>query len=202
MAMTSPPTASGAAPSIDPAEICTLPPRDLQQRLAWIRREILPHTISSDRIESGRAIELADAEGLRWKLARLIEAEAECCSGIVFEPMPSQAPDRVRLEIRGVDPDASIFDALAENGSAAAISRGPRLVKATGIGVLGSVFVCCVLPIGVGAALGSGAAAFSFLDAPLPIALGALLGGGAAWWWLGRKNPLREAAAGDCGSGC
>ena len=133
-------------------------------------------------VPDGIAIDLQEEE---WYL---IEAERACCSGVAFEQVPSAAPDRLRLEIRGVDPDAPIFGAL----SAGVLPDGPtspgrRFAVATGIGVLGSVFVCCVLPIGAGALLGSSAAAFSFFDAPVPIGIGALLGGGATWWWLGRN---------------
>jgi hypothetical protein len=187
--------------SLDPAEICSLPPRDLQERLEWIRREILPHAVGSQRTGSGRAIELEAAAGLEWKLERLIEAERECCSGIDFEQVASAIPGRLRLEIRGVDPDAAIFSTLA----GVRPSRGPRspaarFAKAAGIGALGSVFLCCVLPLGAGALVGS--TALSFLDAPLPIGIGALLGGGAAWWWLGRQGDRTSAVPGSCDSGC
>jgi len=190
-----------ATSGLDPAEICALPPRDLQERLEWIRREILPHAVDSQRTGSGRAIELEAAAGLEWKLERLIEAESECCSGIDFERVASAIPGRVGLEIRGVDPDAAIFATLADvRPSGGPTSPAPRFAKAAAIGVLGSVFVCCVLPIGAGALLGG--TALSFLDAPLPIGIGALLGGGAAWWWLGRQGDRTSAVTGSCDSGC
>jgi|GEM_PF-6977733 len=107
------PPARRTSPAEDPADFCTLPPDGLQERLAWIRREILPHVVETLRLASGLAFELAAAPGLEGQLDRLIAKEAECCSGIVLERMESASPGRIRLEIRGVDPDAPLLRSLA-----------------------------------------------------------------------------------------
>ena len=97
---------------LDPAEVCTLPKDGLAERLAWIREEILPHACRSERLESGFAWELDAAPGLAEKVDRLIALERECCSSIVFERTDASLPGRLRLEVRGVDPDAAVFRAL------------------------------------------------------------------------------------------
>jgi hypothetical protein len=107
-----PPGGSGLPPS-DPLAICTLPGDQLGDRLAWIRREILPHAIASERRERGLAFELTEAPGLAEKLDLLVRLERDCCSEIAFERVASEAPGRLRLEIRGIDPDAPVLKSLA-----------------------------------------------------------------------------------------
>jgi hypothetical protein len=85
---------------------CTLSGDRLAERLAWIRDEILAHAQRTERLDAGVAWELAAAPGLAAKLDRLIELERECCDGIVFARAEASAPGRLRLEVRGVDPDA------------------------------------------------------------------------------------------------
>ena len=101
-----------AVRKLDPAGVCTLPKDGLAERLAWIREEILPHACRSERLEAGFAWELDAAPGLAEKLDRLIALERECCSSIVFERTDSSVPGRLRLEVRGIDPDAAVFRVL------------------------------------------------------------------------------------------
>jgi len=179
--------AGSESPSLDPAEVCTLPAGGLEDRLAWIRDEILPHVVETVRLDRGLAFELAMAPGLSEKLDRLIELERECCSGISFECAASATPGRLRLEVRGIDPDTAIFRSLRV--PAAPPPAGARVAKAAGIGALASFFVCCVLPVAALALLGAAAAPLASLDGPGPIAAGALIGGTVAWWLLGRRHP-------------
>lgn len=86
--------------------ICSLPPRALAERIAWIRDEILPHARRCERLASGIAWELDAAPGLAEKLEWLVALERECCGDIVFEHMQGSQPGRLRLEVRGIDPDA------------------------------------------------------------------------------------------------
>jgi hypothetical protein len=94
---------------MDPAKVCTLSADAFAARIAWIRDDILPHARATERLASGLAWELDDAPGLAEKLDRLIALERDCCSGIVFARVASATPGRLRLEIRGVDPDAAVF---------------------------------------------------------------------------------------------
>ncbi len=171
----------------DPAEVCTLPAEGLLDRLAWIQREILPHAVEIVRLDRGLAIELTSEPGLAEKLDRLIELERECCSEIVFERRTSATPGGLRLEIHGIDPDASVFESLNVRGTAT--SARARFAKAAGAGVFGSLFVCCVLPIAAVALVGGVAAPLASLEGPGPIAVGAVLGGAGAWRGLGRRRP-------------
>ncbi len=101
-----------AASKLDPGVICTLSEKDLGERMAWIRDEILPHAHRTERLESGFAWDLVMAPGLAAKLDRLIALERECCSGIVFERSEASVSGRLRLEVRGIDPEAPVFRAL------------------------------------------------------------------------------------------
>lgn len=200
---TAPLTMPGTA-NLDPAAVCTLSPDGLADRLAWVRQEILPHAAETVRLADGLAFELAHAPGLADRLDELIRLERDCCPGIVFERTASEAPDRLRFEVRGIDPDASVFRSLRFANAGPPV--GLRAAKAAGAGVLGSVLVCCILPIAAVAVLGGAAAPLLALDSPLPIAGGALLAGSAAWWGFGRLHSSKRERAGTtdggCGPGC
>lgn len=98
--------------ALDPADVCTLEAASMAERLDWIRTEILPHAVETRRLADGLALELANAPGLSEKLGRLIALERDCCEGIGFERARSALPERLRLEIHGVDPDAALFRSL------------------------------------------------------------------------------------------
>jgi hypothetical protein len=194
----------------DPLAVCTLPPDGLQDRVEWIRTEILSRATGSERGADRVSWELSDEPGLAAKLDRLVALESECCSGIVFEHGPSRTPGQRRLEVRGVDTSAAIFGALLEGagepGDASEPRRiGMRFAKAAGLGAAMSLFVCCVLPIGAAALLGAAAAApFASLDEPSVIAGAGVLFGGAAFAWQSRRltttprNPTRSGCGPDC----
>jgi hypothetical protein len=109
---------ASSTPKVDPARVCTLSVDALSERITWIRDEILPHARLTERVQSGLAWELHGAPGLAEKLDHLIALERECCSGIVFERMASATPGRVRLEVRGIDPEAEVFRSLVTPGGA------------------------------------------------------------------------------------
>jgi len=185
--------------SVDPLEVCTLPPNDLGERLAWIRSEILVHATGSQRKPDAIAWELEDAPGLATKLDQLVALERECCSGIVFEHGPTGQAGKRRLQIAGIDPEAPVFAALQLDEP----RRGSgRIAKAAGLGALASLIVCCVLPVAAVALLGAAAAApFASLDRPLVIAGAAALFGTAAFAWQGRRRAPAGTGAG-CGTDC
>ena len=115
---------------LDPAEICTLPSEALDDRLAWIRREILPHATRTASLPGGVSVDLLDTPGLAEKIDRLIALESKCCSEITFERHAGEKAGQLRLVIRGIDPDSSIFQSLGAaasyppTGRAAATSCG------------------------------------------------------------------------------
>jgi len=108
--------------AVDPAAVCTLPADGLADRMAWIRQEILPHAVETVPLEHGLAFELAAAPGLSETLDRLIAVERECCSSLVFARAASPRSGRLRLEVRGIDPDAAVFRSLRLPAG----PRGPR----------------------------------------------------------------------------
>jgi hypothetical protein len=163
-------------------------PGVLNDRLAWIRAEILPHAVACERSSNGVVWELEDAAGLAEKLDRLVALERECCSSIVFAHGPSANGGRRRFEVRGVDPEA-LLSTLHVDASEPPRRLGGRIAKAAGTGTLLSLFVCCVLPIAAAAVLGAAVAApFASLDNPWTIAAAAVLFGGAAFAWQGRRR--------------
>jgi hypothetical protein len=178
---------------LDLAQVCTLSPEGLNERLAWIRDEILPFARSSERLVSGRAWELDEAPGLAEKIDRLIALERQCCDGIVFERLSGSQPGRLRLEVCGIDPDAEVLralDARPKEGDTR------RLAKAGGFGFLAALGVCCALPMAASALLGGAAvASLSRLDQPWAIGLGTLSATAAAWWCSRGAAQRREAAA-------
>jgi hypothetical protein len=177
-------------PKLDPAEVCTLPKDGLNERMAWIRDEILPHARATESLASGLAWELDPAPGLSEKLDRLIALERECCRGIVFERAEASVPGRLRLEVRGIDPAAAVFGTLPVPRERPP-ARWALLAKAGGLGVLVSLVVCCGVPLLAAALVGGGAAAsLAAFDQPWVIALGTLPGAAAAWWWLRGRAAL------------
>ena len=136
--MSTDPTHANKTPStrLDPADICTLPPRDRADRLAWVRGEILPHAAETVRLEDGLAIELNASPALIEKVDRLIALERDCCAGIRFERHSSATPGRVCFEIHGVDPNASLLRALG--APEANPANRARLAKAAGAGSAGT----------------------------------------------------------------
>ena len=194
-----------SATPIDPLAVCTLPPADLRQRLDWIRAEILPHALAGERLSDGLAWELHDAPGLAEKLDQLVALERECCSGIDFTHRKSRVASQRRLEVRGIDPAAPLFANLGF-AEPTASRLGARIARSLGLGALVSLFVCCVLPIGLAALLGAAfAAPFASLDNPWVIASAALATGMAAFAWQSRRRAAGstpEAAAPVCGTDC
>ena len=191
------------AVGIDPLEVCTLSAGGLEERLAWIRAEILVHAVSRERSPDGITWELEDVPGLTAKLDRLVVLERECCSGIVFEHRPSATARRRVLEVRGIDPRAAVFAALQDPGEPPRLVE--RIAKAAGLGTLLSLLVCCVLPIGAVALLGAAATApFASLDDPWLIGGSALLFGGGAFAWQSWRRAASASTRGaaSCGPGC
>jgi hypothetical protein len=92
--------------------VCTLSPDGLSERLAWIRAEILPHALRTEKLESGVAFELEAVPGLAEKLDRLIALERECCRSLRFERSDAAPPGRLRLEVHGIDPESAVLRSL------------------------------------------------------------------------------------------
>ncbi len=188
---------------LDPAEVCTLPSPDFAERLAWIERVLLPHVVASQRADDARILELEDVPGLEGALHRWIEAERQCCDGMQIEAHPSRSPGRIRLEIRGIDPDAPVFhDLVVRPGAEAPPAWPSRLARSLGLGAAGALLLCCAAPLGATAVFGGSLAFLGALDAPGPIALVAGSGAWLVWRRLGRQGDRTRHArvGGACDS--
>ena len=93
--------------------VCSLSSAELEDRLAMIRREILPHVKRSEDLRSGRAWEFEETSALRAKLEQWVELERRCCGGLDWslERLPA---DRLRLTVLGVEPGSGFFEFFAE----------------------------------------------------------------------------------------
>ncbi len=96
---------------LDPERICTLPPDALDERRAWIRRELLPHALGREVLgEDAVAFGFRREPELERAVARLVELERACCSAIDFS-VEEATDGALRLIVRGVDPSAPILAA-------------------------------------------------------------------------------------------
>jgi hypothetical protein len=84
------------------AEVCSLPPDDLQERLAMIRADFAPRVLRRERLPDGRA--WAFEAAMRPDLARLVALERACCSGLAWSLREDGAT--TWLEVRGPGVDA------------------------------------------------------------------------------------------------
>jgi hypothetical protein len=180
------------AEALDPLEVCTLDADQLAERLRWLRAEILSHALGKQPLEDGIAIEVSEVPGIRDQIDHWLELEAECCQGILFERHPSRRAGQVRIEIHGVNPNGSLFGGVPDLPSRPP-SRIGRILRAGGLGAVASVFVFCILPIGLLALLGATAVTVPLgaLDDPLWIGLGAIAAAGLIWRRLGRKESAK-----------
>ncbi len=182
-------------------KVCSLDDESFAARRKELRDGFAKRIVSKEALADGIAFHFANSPEQRRELEDFVAFERECCSGIDFA-IVDRGPE-LRLEIRGVDADASLFRALAPPATSEVESDPPRSwrrgLKAVGVGSLAGVVVCCVLPMTIAAAFGAAIAApFATLDQPLIIAASSL--GFAAWWWKrGRPNETGQDDAETCG---
>lgn len=79
---------------------CSLSNAELGRRIAWIRREVLPHLLREQKLATKTVWELAEVPGLAEKLDQWSALERRCCADHVFERVPSARPGELRFEIR------------------------------------------------------------------------------------------------------
>ena len=184
--MTSEASVGSIARDLAARNVCSLSPEELAQRLELIRREIQPGVIARADLPDGVAWEFENHPEMRARLERLAELERECCGvGLEFRVRDDAEAGRLRFEIHGSE--AGAFRAvLGDSAAASAPASRPgvlrRLAKATGFGVAASLFVCCVIPIGVATVAGAAIAGpLLELDHPLVIGAGTAVFGTAVW---------------------
>ena len=162
---------------------CTLPTPAFNDRLEWIRQEILPHALSHQRIQNGHIIRLQNSPQLEATLDRLVELEAQCCSGLNIEhQMDSEGVNRtLRIQnVRGTQLEQALLAVLQAPKAGARDAGKPtnllsHLLRAAGIGTTLAAALCCGVPAFISFAFGAEIALrFTGWDNPLAIATVAL----------------------------
>ena len=94
--------------------LCSLDDEQLEARRARVRAEILPQVAKSERIDGGFAVEIPATRELRERLEALVALERRCCAGVDWTLREIPEAGRLRLEVRGLDPDSALLGALVE----------------------------------------------------------------------------------------
>ena len=133
--------------------ICSLPEGQLRERIAMLRRDLLPLVKRTVPLpdDAGLALEFDATPALRVQLETLVDFERQCCGGLEWSLSPESDEPHLRLSIAGVAPDASFFKKLGiaaeptESAEAAGLAEGgiggaptggvSRFAKAGGLGV-------------------------------------------------------------------
>ena len=159
---------------------CSLPPADLEERIAFIRSEILPRATSQQSDARGTQFEFPNEPELAAQLRALVDFERECCPSLEWELQ--EEAQRLTLRVGGLDPASPLLRAVDP-----ALGRMPRwrsAIRAGGLGLAASFLLFCVLPIALVAWLGADVAAGLLgLDNPWIIAAGTVLFGLGLWRW-------------------
>jgi hypothetical protein len=95
--------------------VCSLPSDQLSDRLAMIRREILPHATRRQVLADGVAVEFAHTAEMEKTLEDLVAFERKCCSGLTWS-LTRPSADVLRLSVEGLGPDSDLFGPLAACG--------------------------------------------------------------------------------------
>lgn len=180
-------------------EVCELPERERESRLAMIRRELLPRAQSTESLPDGRAWEFPMEPVLARRLEELVAFERVCCPGLGWELRPVRGGAALRLEVTGLDPGASVLWGTALE--AEQLGRARLVAIAGALGLAASVCLLCALPI-VLAAVGAAALADSMagLDDPRWVSAAALVAGFVAWRVLDRRATRHvDRPQQDCG---
>ena len=179
--------------------ICNLPEDERRERIAMLRRELLPRVQRSEPLpdDAGVALEFEPSPEIQQQLDDLVEFERQCCGGLDWG-VEARA-DVLRLTIEGVAPDSQFFRTLGvpprSEGWHGRVREGAaRFAKAGGLGVSAAFLLFCVVPIGIAAVGGASLAAWlGPLDHPAVVLVGGLALGVPAWRYLRR----RESASAD-----
>lgn len=182
--------------------ICNLSDDDREARREEIENALLPKVRSRQSLPNGVAFFFVACSENRRDLEAFVAFERECCPGLGFDLRKSD--DWLRLEITGINPGSSLFEGATELVATCNASRTgwQRLLGSAGLGTLGALIICCVLPLSVVALLGTATAApLTRLDNPWIISAIALLLAALIWHWQRRRDHMRSARAstGECG---
>jgi hypothetical protein len=187
----------------DVREICNLSDEDLEARRAELASGLMPKARERKKLSDGVAFSFDATPALRDELDAFVAFERECCPTLRLSV--DESSDGLRLDIRGIEPDSSFLAGVGLVSESEGIfpSRNwRRILSFAGLGALGALVVCCVLPIALVAILGIAVAApFARLDNPWSISASALVFACVIWLWQRRREDARaaQAPAGECG---
>ena len=79
---------------------CTLDPQALRERIAMVRRDVLPLSQHSEALDDGYAWEFPARPDVRETLETWVALEGECCRGGVRFELVEAGPSALRVEVR------------------------------------------------------------------------------------------------------
>lgn len=183
--------------------ICNLSDEDLSVRRKELQEDLMPKARAKEALPNGVALSFPANVETREELDAFVAFERECCPGLGFNVRDTD--DGLRLEIIGLDAGSSLFAGIPESSAAGSRTRGRwrMLLSSVGLGTVGALLICCVLPFGMIALLGTAVAApLTSLDNPWIISGSALLLVALIWQWQRRREDARNAKASAGGCGC
>ena len=91
----------------DVRAICNLSDEEHEARRTHLRETLFPQVRGREELSDGLAFRFDATPKMREELEAFVSFERECCPGLGFSLQ--DAPGALRLEIRGIDPQASVF---------------------------------------------------------------------------------------------
>ena len=183
--------------------ICNLSDEDLEARRAQLREGLFPQARGREELPDGLVLLFDETPEMRDELDAFVAFERECCPGLDFSVR--DASGALRLEIRGIDPRASVFAGIGAAGGSEKLKRRgwARLLRSAGLGGIGAFVLFCLVPIGLVSVLGAQLAApLGALDNPWVLGAGALVFARFLWRWERRREAARAQRASAEGCGC
>jgi hypothetical protein len=107
----------------DIREACNLSDDEYAARRAKLREGLMPLARGRENLSDGLALLFDRSAQRREQLEAFVAFERECCPGLEFSVRDT--PGALRLEIRGIDPNASAFAGLGLS-AVASNERHPR----------------------------------------------------------------------------
>jgi hypothetical protein len=188
----------------DVREICNLSDGELEARRAELAGGLAPKARERRNLSDGVALSFDASPEMREELSAFVEFERQCCA--TLELSISEASDSLQLEIRGIEPGSSFFAGVGLVAASEGVSSSRywrRILSSAGLGTLGALAVCCLLPLALVAMLGTAVAApFTNLDNPWLISASALVFACGIWLWQRRRDAARAMASSVGGCGC
>lgn len=189
-------------------EICSLTEGERDARRKALSRGLLSQVRERRLLSDGLALRFDATPVIRAELDEFIAFERGCCPTLGLSVHASA--DALELAITGLDSDVQLFMGAGPGMELATPgpSRWRRILSAAGLGTLGALTLCCVLPVAGVALFGTALAApFANLDDPWVISSTALALAGGVWRWRQQRDAQKRAVSvpaacatdGECG---